>query len=62
MEDEINLMKEIRSPHVVCLKDATITLNNYYLAFELCNGGDLENFRKSRGGNLLEFEARVILI
>jgi serine/threonine protein kinase len=28
---------------------------------ELCNGGDLEGFRKARGGFLQEQEARLIL-
>lgn len=54
-------MAEIRSPYVVALKDATKTPNNYYLAMELCNGGDLDGFRKSRGGFLKEQEARLIL-
>jgi hypothetical protein len=28
---------------------------------ELCNGGDLDNYRKIRGGFLKEKEARLIL-
>lgn len=28
---------------------------------ELCNGGDLDNFRRLRGGYLKETEARVII-
>lgn len=28
---------------------------------ELCNGGDLDNFRRKRGGYLQETEARVII-
>lgn len=54
-------MAEIHSPYVVALKDATKTSNNYYLAMELCNGGDLDGFRKARGGFLKEPEARLIL-
>lgn len=54
-------MQDIKSPHVVELKNATQTLNYYYLALELCNGGDLENFRLARGGILKEYEARVVL-
>lgn len=47
-------MAEIKSPYVVALRDATKTMGNYYLAMELCNGGDLENFRRARGGKLHE--------
>jgi len=47
-------MAEIKSPYVVALRDATKTMGNYYLAMELCNGGDLENFRRARGGQLPE--------
>lgn len=54
-------MAEIRSPYVVALRDATKTASNYYLAMELCNGGDLEGYRKARGGYLHEQEARLIL-
>jgi hormonally upregulated Neu-associated kinase len=54
-------MAEIQSPNVVALRDATKTTSNYYLAMELCNGGDLDNFRKARGGSLKEKEARIIL-
>lgn len=59
--NEIAIMSEVRAPNVVALKDATKTANNYYLAMELCNGGDLDNFVKSRGGYLKEQEARLIL-
>jgi serine/threonine protein kinase len=54
-------MSEIQSNYVVQLKDVTKTANNYYLLMELCNGGDLENYTKVRGGFLKEKEARLIL-
>lgn len=53
-------MAEISSPYVVALKDATKTANNFYLAMELCNGGDLANLCKVRGGYLKEKECRVL--
>lgn len=61
MKNEIALLAEIRSPNVIALKHATKTKNNFYLAMELCNGGDLEGYRKARGGYLPELEARMIL-
>jgi len=54
-------MSEIRSPYIVALQNATKTSQRYYLAMELCNGGDLGNFVKQRGGYLREEEARLIL-
>jgi serine/threonine-protein kinase ULK/ATG1 len=59
--NEIAIMSEIRSPHIVALLNATKTSRNYYLAMELCNGGDLDNFKRQRGGYLREEEARLIL-
>ena len=61
LQNEIAIMAEIVSPFVVSLKDATKTPNNYYLCMELCNGGDLESFKKLRGGYLKEHEARLII-
>lgn len=61
LQNEILIMSEIDSEYVVRLKDATKTPNNYYLAMEMCNGGDLENYKKIRGGFLKEKEARLIL-
>ena len=46
---------------MVQLKTATKTNNNYYLVMEFCNGGDLGEFIKFRGGHLQESDARVIL-
>ena len=61
LTNEIVIMSEMRSPYIVALLNATKTANSYYLAMELCNGGDLENFVKKRGGYLQEEEARLIL-
>ena len=61
LTNEIVIMSDIRSPYVVALLNATKTSKNFYLAMELCNGGDLENFVKQRGGYLKEQEARLIL-
>lgn len=54
-------MAEIHSPYVTSLRDATKTPNNYYLAMELCNGGNLDGYKKARGGYLIEEEAKLIL-
>ena len=59
--NEVKIMSEIRSPHVVALYNSTMSKDNYYLAMELCNGSDLENFKRQRGGYLREEEARLIL-
>ena len=54
-------MADIRSEYVVQLKDGTKTAHNIYLSMELCNGGDLDKLKKTRGGYLPEIEARVII-
>lgn len=54
-------MSKIRSDNVVALHNATKTTKNYYLAMELCNGKDLQNYVEQRGGYLKEQEARIIL-
>jgi serine/threonine-protein kinase ULK2 len=55
-------LHELRAPNVVSLITATQTRSNYYLIMEYCNGGDLENFIRHRGGHLSEPEAKVILL
>lgn len=45
-------MAEIRSDYVVALRDATKTASNFYLVMELCNGGDLDQLRRAKGGYL----------
>lgn len=51
----------MQSINVVKLITATKTASNYYLVLEHCNGGNLEELLKARGGYLTEPEAKVIL-
>ena len=60
--NEIKILREIRSSYVVGLIEATQTPNSFYVAMEMCNGGDLDNFRLVRGNGFLpEREARIII-
>ena len=61
LQNECSIQAEIDSDYVVRLKHATQTPNNFYLAMELCNGGDLQSYKVDRGGFLCEGEARMIL-
>ena len=36
--------------------------DDYYIAMELCNGGDLSKFLDAKGGYLSEVHARQIMI
>ncbi len=45
---------------MVRLKDLQKTGNNFYLIFDYCNGGDLDNLKEQRG-HFSEEEARMIL-
>lgn len=60
LQNEIAILSQINSPSVVRLKDVTKTASNFYLALELCNGGDLRAFLLARGGSLSEQETRII--
>ena len=61
LQNEIAIMSAINSPYVVALYNASSTPHNFYLQMELCNGGDLENFLKLRGGFFTENEAKIII-
>ena len=39
--NEVTILSEIQSPHVVALYNSAHSIDNYYLAMEYCNGGDL---------------------
>ena len=41
---EVNIIKSIEHPNIVHLYENFETTNNYYLAFELCEQGDLEKY------------------
>ena len=51
----------LKSPSVVALRNVTKTKGTFYLQLEFCNGNDLENYLKIRGGRLPEQEARIII-
>lgn len=44
IEKEIDILKKIEHPNIVKLLDTKRTKNNYYLVFEFCTKGDLENY------------------
>jgi len=58
---EISILKKINNEHVVRLHDAKMSEHNFYLIFEYCNGGDLKEYRRLRGGRLNEKSVRRII-
>ena len=58
---EIGILNLINSPNVVRFYSACKTTKFYNLLMELCNGGDLSTYIKSRGGYLAEQEARLVM-
>ena len=54
-------MGALNSLHVVKIYDSCATTSSYNLLMEYCNGGDLSQYIKARGGSLVEEEARLIL-
>jgi serine/threonine protein kinase len=59
--NEIEIQSMLKSPSVVALRNVTKTKGTFYLQLEFCNGNDLENYLKIRGGRLPEQEARIII-
>ena len=41
--NEINILKHVNHPNIIKLYEIKQTLNNFYLVFDLCNGGTLSN-------------------
>lgn len=62
VQNEIENLSLVRSPHIISLKQHYKTKQHYYIFTELCNGGDLGLLKKSRpGGRLSEDECRVVM-
>jgi len=45
---EINVLRQIKGEHIVCLLDVKRTTNNLYIFTDFCDGGDLEKKIKSK--------------
>lgn len=61
LEREVEILQMFNHENVVRLKDIKATDNHYYLIFEYCNGGDLANYRKSKGGRVDQKIVRYLL-
>ena len=46
--NEIALLSKINNPNVIRFIEMLRTHNNMYMVYELCNGGNLEEFLKER--------------
>jgi len=57
---EINVLRQIKGEHIVCLLDVKRTTNNLYIFTDFCDGGDLEKKIKSKHP-FTEEEALTIL-
>lgn len=61
VENEISNLEMIKSENVIKLEKIYRTHKRIYIITEACNGGDLEQFRRARGGFLSEAETRLVM-
>ena len=54
LTSEIDVMAAIDHPNLLSLVDAKKTSRNIYMFFEFCNGGDVRNLLKVKGGKFSE--------
>eukprot|EP00347_Sterkiella_histriomuscorum_P019965 403339616 len=59
LHDEIQILDNLKSPHIIKLVDKFKTKNHFYLILEYCNGGDLETYLEKKLV-LTEEELRII--
>ena len=58
--NEIFILKNISHPNIIKLYDIKQTLNNFYLVFDLCNGGGLSNcLEEYMRENLMPFTEEI---
>ena len=62
LQNEIELLTVLQSPNINMMKAVTKENEDYYLAMEMCNGGDLSDLLNAKGGFLTEADARQIII
>ena len=54
LNNEVSLMKSLKSENVVKLREVLFTKNNVYIIQEFCNEGDLRNYMSSKKGPISE--------
>lgn len=61
LNNEIEIMKQLKSPNIVSFYNVFFTKNNVYIITEFCNGGDLRGLFKREKGPMPEEKAKIIL-
>ena len=61
LKKEIEILKKLKSPHIVKMFDVYGTTNNVYMMIEFCEGGDLRSFLKKQNYMLDESLAISII-
>jgi serine/threonine-protein kinase ULK/ATG1 len=51
IEKEIDILLKLDHPNIIKLLDFKRTVNNYYLIFEFCEHGDLDNYIRNNSDN-----------
>lgn len=56
IDQELDVLNKVRHRNIVNFMDIIHTKSAYYLVFELCEGGNFQEYLKARGA-LPEYEA-----
>jgi serine/threonine-protein kinase ULK/ATG1 len=59
IEKEIDILLKLDHPNIIKLLDYKRTVNNFYLIFEFCEHGDLDNYIRNNSDNKKLPEAEV---
>ncbi|KRX06976.1 Protein kinase-like domain [Pseudocohnilembus persalinus] len=54
---EIQVLKNLKHPNLVCLREIQESKNNLYMILDFCDGGDLRNYLEKKNKKLSEGEA-----
>lgn len=62
IDKEIEILLQLNHPNIIKLRDVKKTPNNWYLIFEYCELGDLEQYMKEKFGGRFPLDIAMMFI